>query len=197
MSVNARKEQYEHAELFGKPVLFTDSRIDRTTVPKEFYCYDLRGSDRDPGKPTTVENQVTVNHAGTVLAPEPIVIPKEGFHKICGKLNFLGECLTLQKFCKERGIELQPGNRKFIMRPSSSDEVGLFFTPTRERDIEMGTIGHVRIDFRSEGKEFWHTWWPCGDEALNSLKFKTELQELVNELRENGPLKDLNTMYSY
>lgn len=64
MSVNAREEEYEHIELFGKPALFTNSRIDRTTVPEGFYCYDLRGSDYDPGRPVTIENQVTVNHAG-------------------------------------------------------------------------------------------------------------------------------------
>lgn len=38
MSVNARKETYEHIELFGKPALFTSARIDRLTVPKGFSC---------------------------------------------------------------------------------------------------------------------------------------------------------------
>jgi hypothetical protein len=133
MSVNAREEQYEHVELFGKPALFTDSRIDRSTVPEGFHCYDLRGSDYDPGKPVTVENQVAVNHAGTVLTAEPVTIPKEGFRRLRGKLNFLGECLTLPEFCEEHGIALPPDNRKFILRPASPSEAGLFSLCRRSR----------------------------------------------------------------
>lgn len=63
--------------------------------------------------------------------------------------------------------------------------------------MELGTIGHLRIDFESGGKEFWHTWWPRGKEELNSSAFREELEELVNELRENGPLNDLSAMYNY
>ena len=65
MSVNAREEEYEYVELFGKPALFTNSRIDRDTVPEGWYAYDLRGSDYDPGEPVTVEPKVGVN------SPEP------------------------------------------------------------------------------------------------------------------------------
>ena len=48
MSVDATKEQFEHIELFGKPALFTDARVDVSTLPLGFYCYNLRGSDNDP-----------------------------------------------------------------------------------------------------------------------------------------------------
>ena len=58
--LDARKEEYEHVELFGKPALFTDSRISRFTVPQGWFCYDLRGSDDDPGEPIMVENHVGV-----------------------------------------------------------------------------------------------------------------------------------------
>lgn len=51
MSVDATKELFEHVELFGKPALFMDARIDVSTVPLGFYCYNLRGSDNDPGRP--------------------------------------------------------------------------------------------------------------------------------------------------
>ncbi|WP_312642922.1 LPD28 domain-containing protein [Hydrogenoanaerobacterium sp.] len=197
MSVNAREEEYEHVELFGKPALFTNSRIDRFTVPKGFSCYDLRGSDYDPGKPVTVENQVGVNHAGAVLTPAPVTIPKAGYRRLQGKLNFLGESMSLAEFCEEHSITLAPDEPKFTLRPASPDEAGLFFAPPKEQDAELGAIGHVRIDFGSGGKEFWHTWWPRGEEALNSPEFKDELAELVNELRETGPLKDLSAMHSY
>ena len=67
MRVNARKEEYEHIELFGKPALFTSARIQTNSVPDGWYCYDLRGSDDEPGEPVTIEPYVVINHAGSVL----------------------------------------------------------------------------------------------------------------------------------
>ncbi len=197
MRVNARKEEFEHVELFGKPALYTSSRIDRSTVPKGFYCYDLRGSDYDPGKPVRLENWVVANHAGTVVTAKPITIPKSGAKQLSGKLNFLGESLTLAGFCGEHGLELPHDNRKFIPRPALPEEAGLFFALPEEQDAALGAIGHIRIDFGRGGDEFWHTWHPRGDEELNSPAFKAELTEVMNELREFGPLGNLAAMYRY
>lgn len=196
MSVNAREERYEHVELFGKPALFTNSRIDRSTVPRGFYCYDLRGSDNDPGRLATVEKLVAVNHSGTILTPEPVSIPKEGFRRLNGKLNFLGEYMTLPEFCEEHGLNLEPDNHKFILRPASSDEAGLFYSQN-EKDAELGTVGHLRADFGSKGNEFWSTWWPHNNDILNTQEFKAELQEFVDELRKNGPLNNLFKMSEF
>ncbi len=51
---NARSGQHEHVALLGKRALFTDSRIAKSTIAENFFCYDLRGSDYDPGRPVTV-----------------------------------------------------------------------------------------------------------------------------------------------
>lgn len=96
----------------------------------------------------------------------------------------------------DRKEKIKPELR-FSLRPASPEEAGLFYSLLPEQDAELGTIGHVRIDFGNGGKEFWHTWWPRGDEELNSPEFKAELAELVNELREYGPLKDLSAMSDY
>ena len=45
MKVNAAEEDFELMELFGKTVLFTNMRVDRSTVPKELYVYELRDED--------------------------------------------------------------------------------------------------------------------------------------------------------
>lgn len=42
MQVNAMAEEFEHIEIFGKPVLFTNARVDKATVPEGWYKYDIR-----------------------------------------------------------------------------------------------------------------------------------------------------------
>ena len=113
--LDAMKELYEHVELFGKPALFTNARIDASTVPVEFYCYNLRGSDNDPGRPVTLELHVGVNHAGTVLTPEKVKIPDSGYKRVGNELNFLGEEMSLEQFCMEyqmncSGLNVQRAN---------------------------------------------------------------------------------------
>ena len=198
MSVNAREEDYEHVELFGSPALMTVSRIDRSTVPPGWFCYDLRGSDYDPESSIMLEDNVTVNHASTILSPTALKKPDPAIRRrIDGKLNFIGEYLTLYEFCKEHGLPFPDSQHKYILRPASPEEVGIFFALTPEQDAELGTIGHVRIDFGRDGNEFWHTWWPRGDDELNTSDFKSELGGVVDQLRKNGPLESLGAMMRY
>lgn len=75
MGKNVREEEFEHIELFGKPALFSNHRIDRDTVPEGFYLYDLRGSGCGLGRPITMENRVA-DHAGAVLTAEPVKFQK-------------------------------------------------------------------------------------------------------------------------
>ena len=196
MSVNARDEHYEYIELFGKPGLFTNARIDRDTVPEGWYAYDLRGSDYDPGEPVTVEPSVVVNHAGTILTHEPISFPKEGFRRLKGRLNFADAYnLTLKEFCEVRGLNYPEDNRKYILRPASPDEAGLFYTQ-EEQDKALATVGHLRFDHGS-GNEFWTTWWEHNGNELNTHDFKVELQEFVDEMRRIGPLRNGDVMFDY
>lgn len=199
MSVDVFKEEFEHIELFNKPALFTNARIQRDSVPQGWFCYDLRGSDDDPGQPVTVENRVVVNHAGTVLLPEEIELDglPGPYRQIRDGLDFLGESMTLAGFCQEYGLDLPAPTPKYVLRPASPEETGLFFAMPKEQDAELGAIGHLRADFGRGGDRFNHTWHPRGPKELNTLEFKTEFDDLVNELRENGPLKSLSDMRRY
>ena len=86
----------------------------------------------------------------------------------------------------------------FALRPASREEAGLFYSQLDEaEDTVLGTVGHVRIDFGSSGKGFYHTWWPHNDDRFNTDEFKGELQEVVDAPRAVGPLKDLASMRSY
>ena len=48
MAVNIFKDELQHAQMFGKPVLTTNWLIPRETVPDGWYCYDMRGTESDP-----------------------------------------------------------------------------------------------------------------------------------------------------
>ena len=186
MKVNARTDKFQHLEVFDKPALFTNGRIARDTVPEGWYCYDIRGSDDDPGELCYMEENVVVNHAGSVLMPEKLAMPKSGRLDVRDELGFLDEGnMTLREFCEAHQIPYPAENMKFHIRPARPEEAGLFYTPHPEEDKRLGTVGHVRMDFGRSGNEFWHTWWPRGPEELNSPVFKAELQEVVDTLRES------------
>ena len=105
MAQNAMTEDFEHIELFGKPALFSNFRIDRSTVPDGWFCYDVRGSDNDPGRLVTLEVSVIVNHAGTILSPEEITFPKgKNYRLIKEKINFLEECVGIAEFCEQHQL---------------------------------------------------------------------------------------------
>ena len=92
-------EKYQEIELFGKPALFSNGRIDREKLPEGLYVYDLRGSDYDPGIPVTLESHVTVNHASSVITAAPIELPEQGFLYLGEDgLNFTGGEQTVKEF---------------------------------------------------------------------------------------------------
>jgi hypothetical protein len=87
-------------------------------------------------------------------------------------------------------------HQRLSLRPASSEEAGLFYSQD-EKDAELGTVGHIRVDFGRSGREFWSTWWPHNGDMLNTTEFKAELQTFVDELRKNGPLSNLSAMSEY
>lgn len=91
--------EFERVEVFGKPALFTDLRVDRATVPEGYHIYDVRGSDYDSGKLNTLEHHVYVNHAGTVIAFEPLLGGKQEYRKCSHKFNFLGDVCCGNEIC--------------------------------------------------------------------------------------------------
>ena len=69
---NAMQERYMDVMVLGKPMLFSDLRIDRATVPKGLYMYEVRYDDDNCGDPAQIANWVMVNHLGTLISREPL-----------------------------------------------------------------------------------------------------------------------------
>lgn len=87
---------------------------------------------------------------------------------------------------------------RFHLRPARPDEASLFYSAQDQvQDRELACIGHLRLDFGHHGREFWTSWWPHNNDELNVQPFKKEFDELVNALREDGPLQNLSAMSRY
>ena len=76
--LNALDLNYETMEMLGQTVLFTDMRVDRTTVPEGLYAYSLRHDDRCEGKICEIAPSVVVNFWGTILCREEIPLTDNG-----------------------------------------------------------------------------------------------------------------------
>ncbi len=83
------------------PALFVNERVDLETLPEGIYRYELRGADYDPGYPLTIEKNVTVNHAATILTVVPLNIPEQGYLRIGEELNMTGGMQSIPEYQSE------------------------------------------------------------------------------------------------
>lgn len=142
----ANDEQYQEIELFDKLGLFSNGRIARDNLPEGVYCYDLRGSDYDPGEPVCVEERVVVNHAGSVLLTEPLELAEDGRLMLTEEegLNFVGGFSTLAQFLQE---QRKDRHTEEVEAESISYAVCKYF------GIETGENSFGYIASWSQGKE--------------------------------------------
>ena len=142
----ANDEQYQEIELFDKLGLFSNGRIARDNLPEGVYCYDLRGSDYDPGDPVCVEERVVVNHAGSILLTEPLELTEDGRLMLTEEkgLNFTGGFSTLSQFLQE---QRKDRHTEEVEAESISYAVCKYF------GIETGENSFGYIASWSQGKE--------------------------------------------
>ena len=142
----ANDEQYQEIELFDKLGLFSNGRIARDNLPEGVYCYDLRGSDYDPGDPVCVEERVVVNHAGSVLMTEPLELTEDGRLMLTEEkgLNFTGGFSTLSQFLQK---QRKDRHTEEVEAESISYAVCKYF------GIEIGENSFGYIASWSQGKE--------------------------------------------
>ncbi len=102
-----------------------------------------------------MEENVVVNHAGSVLMPEKLAMPKSGRLDVRDELGFLDEGnMTLREFCEAHQLPYPAENMKFHIRPARPEEVGLFYTRTPKK-----ISGWVPLDMSG---------WTSGAAAMSS-----------------------------
>ena len=96
--------KYQEVEIFDIPALFSNGRVTPADIPEGMYCYDLRGSDDDPGMPVMVENHVVVNHAGSIITAKPLDLGEDGRLVLTEDegLNFVGGEISAYRFFNEQ-----------------------------------------------------------------------------------------------
>ena len=164
-------EEYQEIELFEKPALFSNGRISRDDLPEGIYCYDLRGSDNDPGEPVSVEDRVVVNHAGSVILATPLELPESGYLPLTEEngLNFNGGILTLSQFLQEQ---------KKDRRTEEVEAESISYAVCQYFGIQTGENSFGYIASWSKGKEL--------KELRTSLETINKTScELINDIERN------------
>ena len=196
-TINIRIDPMRSAVLFGREVLFTPMKIPAEDVPSTWYRYDIRGTIRDAGRAVALQDRSYVNRIGSVLSPVPLKRESTISRRVNGQFLLFGGSMTLLEYCHANALEY-PFSMTCEIRPASREEAGLFYShPSGEQDLELGTVGHLRLDFGSGGKDFCSTWWPHNGDQFNTPEFKEALQQFVEAMRKDGPLKDLPSMQKF
>lgn len=77
--INATAERFEAVEVLGIPALFTVSRVDRSTIPKGMYLYEMQTSEDDWTQPCLLGRKIMVEHFGSILTASPIDLNERGY----------------------------------------------------------------------------------------------------------------------
>ena len=67
MQLDYNKEKFTKVIVCGIECDFSDMRIDRSTVPKGRYQYEVADDDESQGDPTRVKKGIMVNFWGTLI----------------------------------------------------------------------------------------------------------------------------------
>ena len=96
--LDAKTESFDYVELFDRPALFHNCRIDPDTVPEGIYRYEIR-DDGDNGYACEIAEHITVNFMGTILTDTPIDLPGGWLPMDDYDLNFAdSKPITLQQY---------------------------------------------------------------------------------------------------
>jgi hypothetical protein len=97
---NAMEEDFREATIFNKPALFTPIHICRDTVPNGYYLYEVRHDDDCQGDAVQIGRNVYVNHLGSLITLDEIILPDDGFLNIePDDLDYnSGDCRSMGEF---------------------------------------------------------------------------------------------------
>lgn len=78
MAANAQEIAMGEVRFAGIPALFSELRLDRSTIPKSLHVYEMRRAANDPFRPVQIAQSVDTYFYGTLITVRPLRIPTEG-----------------------------------------------------------------------------------------------------------------------
>lgn len=78
MRLDYKKEKFQKVSVCGIPCDFSEMRIDRSTVPKGRYQYEVADDDESQGDPARVRHDIMVNFFGTLISDVPLLLGCDG-----------------------------------------------------------------------------------------------------------------------
>lgn len=142
------QSEYQQAEFYDVPALFSNGRVDRESLPEGIFCYDLRGADYDPGHPLTVEEHVTVNYAASVLTAVPVTMPEQGYLRLGDGLNVTGGEQTVLEYLQEMAERSMEADKELMESAIGRNTENLYLSGTEER------YAIYQITDHSKGREY-------------------------------------------
>ena len=150
--------ELQEIEIFGQKGLFSNGRINRDKLPDGLFCYDLRGSDYDPGQPIMVENKVVVNHAGCVITGKPIQLDEHGIRRLGAEMNFVGGNMTVKDFWQDVCPEKANKDRRT--------------QETEAESVAFSVCSYYGVDTSENSFGYLASW--ASDKSLKELKASLE-----------------------
>lgn len=96
IDVNSR--QLQKVEIKGHYGVFTELRVDKSTIPEGVNCYELRHGD-DDSYPAELEESVRVNYFGAVLMTDKMEMDQSGRVELDYEdFGFTGENITMLEY---------------------------------------------------------------------------------------------------
>ncbi len=78
MQLDYNKEKITKVRVCGIECDFSDMRIDRSTIPKGRYRYEVADDDESQGEPSRVKKGIMVNFWGTLISDVPLLLGSDG-----------------------------------------------------------------------------------------------------------------------
>lgn len=196
--IDVTKEQFQEVEIMGHYGIFTELRVDKSTIPKGMNCYELRHGD-DDSYPAALEQGVRVNYFGAVLMTDKMEPGENGVMELSyDDFGFTGEDLSATEYLLNYGeTEPEAFSVESLVRFSKEDEKTPELT-AEEADVLLGYMeGHQYILGEYEGQVYrgdlcyadgvirWLS-YPVDDAIRTAYEWNDEFLEEAEEKVENA-----------
>lgn len=78
MQLDYWQEKFTKVRICGIECEFSDMRIDRSSVPKGKYRYEVADDDESQGNPARIRHSIMVNFFGTLVSDVPLPLGRDG-----------------------------------------------------------------------------------------------------------------------